>query len=482
MAEKVTGQLFAGKYRIESLLRSSDPGNFYRCRNAFTERPVILRIMRPESADDASAAERFSNLSKAASRLSHPNILAISDFGESPDGRLYATFENIDGETLGDVLERDGRLSVPAALNVISQAAAGLAAAHKAGLIHGNLNAGSLLLTGETANVKVFDFGPTLGAAYNLPDADRPARDYAYVAPELCADRTAQPNESSDIYSLGVVAYEMLAGDVPFMGENAAEVIYKNIEAAPPPLSSFRSDLPPGVEPIVLKALSKNPEMRYRTASDFAEAIDLYTATSPTSSTASVAAAAGSGNLWKTAFIVLAGISLLSAFLIYGTSVKRTEPQTILRPDANGQPVQPINPATGVDEQNLALMPGAALDANSNTTMPQPPGTLPGGDGYNPWARGGVPPPGGPPASYVPPGGQVYTIDPNNPSQFMPADGGLVLVPIPANTNTAKPKPTPKVPAANANAPVATPTPAAKPAAKPASSPAKPVANTAPKE
>jgi len=184
----------------------------------------------------------------------------------------------------------------------------------------------------------------------------------------------------------------------------------------------------------------------------------------------------------ETAFVVLAGISLLSAFLIYGTSTKRTDPTAFLQPDANSQPVQPINPATGVEEQNLAMMPGALTDSNTNSSMSQPPGTLPGGDGYNPWATGIAPPPGGPPAN-TPPGGQVYTIDPNNPSPFMPPDSGVILVPVPANTNTARPTPTPRTPPANANtgaantAPKATPTP--KISASPAKTPPKSAANTA---
>src|SRR5690606_27159947 len=106
---------------------------------------------------------------------------------------------------------------------------------------------------------------------------------------------------------------------------------------------------------------------------------------------------------------------------------------------------QPISPPTGIEEQNLASMPLAFPDTPIDTS--QPPGTLPGGDGYNAWANG-APPPGAPPQSYVPPGGQVVTIDPNNPSQFMPNDSGVILVPVPAN---AQPKatPTPKTPVTN---------------------------------
>ena len=143
--------------------------------------------------------------------------------------------------------------------------------------------------------------------------------------------------------------------------------------------------------------------------------------------------------------------------------------------DANAQPVQPINPATGAEEQNLTQLPMMG-DANSNANMAVPPGTLPGGDGYNPWANGGAPPPGAP--SY-PQGGQTVTIDPNNPSPFMRDSGcimqpsGILLCPAPlqqpANTAT-RPSPTPRTPPANANtAPAASPTPAAP---KPSPSPA----------
>ena len=127
---------------------------------------------------------------------------------------------------------------------------------------------------------------------------------------------------------------------------------------------------------------------------------------------------------------VIIGITLLGGALIYATYTKQTIPVTQLQPDANGQPVQPINPATGAEEQTLAAMPGSIPGSMSNTDlMAQPPGTLPGGDNYNPWATG-APPPGAPLPTYIPPGGQVYTIDPNNPSQFCRTTE-RVLVPVP---------------------------------------------------
>jgi len=166
-------------------------------------------------------------------------------------------------------------------------------------------------------------------------------------------------------------------------------------------------------------------------------------------------------NPWKTAFIILVGIVLLSGIMIYSTSVKQTDPTTVLQTDANGQPVQPLNPPSGADEERLAsLPPDTAAVANSNTALQ--PGQLPGGDGYNAWANGGAPPPGAP---KVGPGGQMITV-PSGGSQFMPPDcilqpSGIYLCPVPVtNANAAvKPTPVPKTTLQNANT-QASPTPA----------------------
>jgi hypothetical protein len=227
--------------------------------------------------------------------------------------------------------------------------------------------------------------------------------------------------------------------------------------------------------------MSRDPEMRQQSLSEFSNELE-----ASSTSAVAVSTAAGNSNIWKTAFVVLAGITLLAAALIYATSVKQTNPTTQLQTDPNGQPVQPINPATGVQEQNLANIQGMpAFDANSNANVAIPPGTLPGGDGYDPWRNGGAPPPGAP----MGPGGQTVTIDPNTGSPFMPADtgncvmqpSGILLCPVPlTNSNTAakKPTPTPKN-AANANA-AASPTPQASPGAQPVPASNKPAAKPIP--
>ena len=252
----------------------------------------------------------------------------------------------------------------------------------------------------------------------------------------------------------------MLAGEVLFNGATAAKILAKQ-SSEPPPLSAFRQDLHPQVEPIILSATARDAENRYQLMADFAEDLERVANDISTKPAAAVAAASGN-NLWQTAFIVLAGIVLLGGALIYFTLGKKTDPTTALVGDANSLPVQPINPATGIQEETLVKMIGdtdASLMDNANGAIP--PGTLPGGDGYNAWSGSGappigaplpgsVPPIGAPPMTFTQPGGPVVTIDPNSPSQFMPNENGIILVPIPANNDTSvKPDTTPKTPAGN---------------------------------
>jgi serine/threonine protein kinase len=464
MADGFEGKVIADKYEVGTLISAGPTGNLYRGRHVLMDKPEMLKLLSRELAADNRVVSRFFEQARVAGKISQANVLDLTDFGSDTDGTPYAVFEGVSVESLKSLLERAGRLSAASATDVARHAAAALAAAHHAGVVHGGLTTANILVPEADGDVKVFDFAAPVSA-----DSEHAT----YSAPELFDG--SSPDARSDVYSLGVVLYEMLAGEPPFHGEAPAEIRLKHAEEAPPPLSAFRGDLPATLEPVVLKALAKDPDLRYQTADEFAADLSAVAGGTPTAA----AVDAPSNNIWKTAFIVLAGISLLSAFLIYATTSKQTNPRTALQSDANGQPVQPINPATGAEEQNLSV-PGLTAEQMMNTNTAVPPGTLPGGDGYDPWARGGVPPPGAP---AFPKGGQVITIDPNNPSQFMPNESGVILVPVPANTNnTAKPAPTPKTPAANANTattpptsktgePKASPTPAGKNPATPQQKP-----------
>ncbi len=445
-----------------------DLGKFYRATHVSMEKPVIVKILAPALAVDDSIVKNFSQEARTVSRIAHPNILNVTDFGSDKSGATYIVFEGADGDNLKSIVVREGILDFERAARIARQIAAALTAAHASNVIHSHLNSGNVHLT-RAANdaeiVKVLDFGAPGTDEENEFETENSVKSLEYLAPEQNSS-VAEADERSDIYALGVIFYEMLAGQVPFTADNSMDLLLKQANNPPAPLSAFRRDLPAAVEPVILRALAKNPDLRYQTAAEFVADLNDATGVSNEAQTVIYPAAALKtdenlkNNMWKTAFVVLAGISLLAVSLIYATQSKQTDPATVLQTDANGQPVQPLNPATGMQEQGAANLMTYSPDqmmmgVNTNgmmMTVPQPvsPTSDGFGDGYNPWARG-VPPPGAPMYQQIPPGGQV--IDPNNPNSiFMQDDNGTILVRVPVNANTAAPLTNANVrPPANAN-------------------------------
>ena len=469
MADTQIERILGGRYRIDSLVEESEFADLYRGTNTVVDRAVVISAMRPAAAEFKQ--DVFDDVRKI-SRVSHPNLSSTTDLGED-NGTLFVIYEAFDGESLKSVMASENRFPADRSIEIIRQTAAALTAVYPGVPAFGTLRAENILISSAdpVPQVKLLNLlgRDTVKGIRDHESNDPSVEEVSFLAPELLAGGDA--DERSDVYALGSLLYRMLAGEVPFSAESASAATEKINNDPPPPLSSFRTDLPEGLERSILTAMSKNPEMRYQTVAELSNELEGFV--SLRTADAEVPTEVPKQEIWKTAFVVLAGISLLTVALIYATSVKQTDPTTQLQPDANGQPVQPINPATGVQEQSLANMQASSTDTLTNSNIAVPPGTSPGGDGYDPW-KNGVQPPAG-----APKGGQVVTIDPNNPSVFMPPEGcipqpsGILLCPAPVN-KTVKPTPTPK-PNANANV-QASPTP--KPETKP--TPEKPATRPTP--
>ncbi|HLA94970.1 MAG TPA: serine/threonine-protein kinase, partial [Pyrinomonadaceae bacterium] len=269
MAGKFTGQLIADKYRVEGSIVLSGLGELYRGTNVLLEKPISIAVLPAELSSDEHIAFRFLTDARVLAKLNHPNILNLTDFGTDPNGIAYAVYEAAKGETLREAIEREGQLPVEMAVEIAKQTGSALAAAHEFGAIHRNLNTSNIVAANDASgavSVKVFGFNTPNAIDDSLPDA-RPER-FAYLAPEQCAGAD-MPDARGDIYSLGVILFEMLAGSQPFTGTTPTDVMMRHIEEPPPPLSAFRQDLPAALEPVVIKALAKDPDARYQTAAEF---------------------------------------------------------------------------------------------------------------------------------------------------------------------------------------------------------------------
>jgi eukaryotic-like serine/threonine-protein kinase len=251
------------RYRLEQRIAIGGMGEVWRATDALLGRRVAVKVLKPEYAADPHFVERFRNEARHTASLSDPGIANVFDYGEVGD-KAYLVMEFVDGEPLSTVLARDGRLTPPSTLDIVGQAALALQAAHEAGVIHRDVKPGNILIRPDGV-VKVTDFGiARVVDAAPVTQTGMVVGTAAYLSPEQASGRSTTP--ASDIYSLGVVAYECLNGERPFRADSAVGVAMAHATATPP---SLPKDVPPLVADFVMRAMEKDPGRRQPSAGDF---------------------------------------------------------------------------------------------------------------------------------------------------------------------------------------------------------------------
>jgi eukaryotic-like serine/threonine-protein kinase len=256
--------LLNNRYKLEGSIGSGGMAMVYRARDSMLERTVAIKVLREDFSADPSFRERFRQEAMAAANLYHPNIVTIHDFGLD-QGRFFIVMENVPGTDLKSILLKKGRFNLEDALSLMVQACAGIGYAHRSGLVHCDIKPHNFLVTPDK-RLKVADFGIARALATIKPDERSNVvwGSPQYFSPEQAAG--AAPSPASDVYSLGVVMYEMLTGRLPFIGTTAAELARMHREVAPNPPRSINPSIPRNLEQILMKVLSKEPSARYRTA------------------------------------------------------------------------------------------------------------------------------------------------------------------------------------------------------------------------
>jgi serine/threonine protein kinase len=258
------GSLLNNRYQLLERLGTGGMAEVFRARDVMLDRYVAIKVLRKDYTENEAFQERFRQEARAAANLSHPNIVTVHDFGLA-EGQLYIVMEHIPGTDLKTLIRKRGRFNVEEAIPLIVQACAGLGYAHRAGLVHCDVKPHNMLVTPDQ-RLKVTDFGIARALATIQPGerSDVVWGSPQYFAPEQASGEA--PSPASDVYSLGVVMYEMLSGTPPFTASTADELARLHIEAEPIPIREYVPDIPTALEAILLKVLSKEPSARYRTA------------------------------------------------------------------------------------------------------------------------------------------------------------------------------------------------------------------------
>jgi serine/threonine protein kinase len=431
VGDPLLGQVLAEKYLIEQLIKRGGMGAVYRGKHVLMDKTVAIKVLRPALAVDDEVVKRFSREAKAASRISHPHAVSVTDFGEAENGVVFLVMEYLDGRTLKDVIKSDGPMPLDRAVEIVRQVSGALDAAHGQGVVHRDLKSDNIMLMKHDGDdwAKVLDFGiAKIKQPEGAMDVDLTAPNLVvgtpqYMSPEQCS-QTQPLDARSDIYSLGVILFEMLAGRVPFTGESPTVIMMKQVQEPPPSLLAARPELPASVGAVVARALEKNPADRFQKAGDLSDALahaamesdesrmaapamaapvtvanaivpnddlDEETLVRPRAATTMpppqpplydqrITAAAPVGSMSLAKIIVPSAIVLCVVFGIVflltrspgQTATNQNQNQNGLATDPNSQPVQFSSPATGDSERGIQSAPLASPFGGTITESASP--------------------------------------------------------------------------------------------------------------
>ncbi|HEX2053272.1 MAG TPA: protein kinase, partial [Actinomycetota bacterium] len=261
----VPGKQYGGRYQIQGSIASGGMAEVFVARDLLLDRLVALKLMHPEFARNKAFIERFRREAQAAASLNDSRVVAIYDWG-SDSGTYFIVMEYVEGSTLAEIISTSGPLPIAKAAKIAIEVLGGLHLAHQKGIVHRDVKPANIAIT-VGGQVKVMDFGIARAAsdgAVTVTQTGMVIGTASYFSPEQAQGKPVDAR--SDIYSTGVVLYEMLTGVVPFRGESPVAVAYKHVSEDPTPPRALAEDIPPALEAVVMKALAKNPDNRYQTA------------------------------------------------------------------------------------------------------------------------------------------------------------------------------------------------------------------------